>query len=214
MNTNRWFMIGAFILLASALAVAWTTVQRHAYADSNQNQSQVSDVGVGKDQAPKSGTQLPSANWERDLGTEDVKIDVSLPQVQVEEAGSSLTLPDVPSLSERKLPSADSLRDDPVFDELRKMFNESHKTEADLTDSAGSLDTSGSATGSGESTSYIEALDRRMEVVELLAKSSRGMIREAYSLCQQGKSKQASQMLSLATLTRETMLRLLTDLSK
>lgn len=220
MKMNRWFMAGLCILAANAVAVVWTTIQHHAYADFNQNASQLSDANSLNPQASENKQIAGTSDGDADSSVSgDVKLDVTPPVSKQDIWASELPLPDVPSLSGQRSTTADALRNDPVLDELKEMFGHSSTPIAELPDSAipgdsGGIDTLPGHSANDLSTASIESSDRRWEAIEYLAKSARALNREANLLLQQGKFKQARAMLSIALQIRGTMLRLMAESPK
>ncbi len=119
------------------------------------------------------------------------------------------TLPEVPSLSD-----PDSLKDDPGFQEFRRMFDQEVESwDSELPGSqmdsvpGAQLDSARPRTSQREA--YFNALDRRLETVEQLCAVARRVAAEAAQQAKSGSSGHSHELLQMATQLREMAAKLL-----
>lgn len=185
MHAPRWFWFAGGLLAVNALLVTTTSVRKHVWAQTNtsglpevSNEKQATDDDLPSQGSPTSVAEAPVLS--------DSTSTTSLPPLP---SGSDESLPEIPSLRD-----AESLANDPVFSEIKKMFS----SEEVLEDSAPPT-----ISGPVTSADYYHRLDQRLNTASKLCQSARNLAAEAATLSDYGDKSGAHELLNMANQLRE-----------
>lgn len=181
MNTNRWFWGVAAVLSVNVLLVAASGIQAHMQPQDGELQP--------TQLAPN--TTPPTAVADRSSSVE-------------------LSVPSVPSLEEVPAEVPAEVKNDPVYQELKKMFSESggsfetppliESPETSLPPMPSHPKVSSKAVPTA---AYFQRLDRRLQSATQLCETARSIAAEAAQSAQEGDSQGAAELLQMATQLRE-----------
>ncbi len=182
MNTNRWFWGVAAVLSVNVLLVAASGIQAHM---------QPQDGGLSTAEQAASDTTSPTTVADRSSSVE-------------------LSVPSVPSLEEVPAEVPAEVKNDPVYQELKKMFSESggsfetppliENPETSLPEMPSHPQVSGKAVPTA---AYFQRLDRRLQSATQLCETARSIAAEAAQSAQEGDPQGAAELLQMATQLRE-----------
>ncbi|GAB5404245.1 MAG: hypothetical protein Aurels2KO_24760 [Aureliella sp.] len=183
MNTNRWFLGIAAVLSVNVLLVAASSIQAHM--------------------RPQEDDSLPS----QPKGTSTTARPTTVADLS---SPAELTVPSVPSLEEVPAEVPAEVKNDPVYQELKKMFSESGGSfeTPPLIDPSNvplpsSPPQSAAASKGVPNAAYFQRLDRRLESATQLCETARSIAAEAAYSAHEGDSKSAAELLRMATQLRE-----------
>jgi len=191
MNTPRWFLIAAGLLLFNMLAVLTTSYLRHAQAiEPPADSSTVATAPLVADsQTPAADNKAPQAPLPASATTAPNPLDnIPIPD----------QMPEIPSLA-----NPDILKHDPGFQEFRRLF----ALEEESWDSAPPLlAVEPSASGSSQ---YFQSLDQRLETVEQLCSAARSLAHQAAQQADNGRRAQSQELIRMTTQLRDMAAKLL-----
>lgn len=189
MNSPKWFLIAAGLLIANAAAVVTTGYWRHASADEPRR-------GESQQIHEPSRGELQQASTEADKTLDDSKATSSASPLDAIPIPDSL--PVIPSLAD-----PESLKNDPGFQEFRRLFakeEESWGEEPPLLRSP--------PTGT-HNQAYFEALHQRLETVEQLCSAARNITQEAALHTRGSRQEKSQELIRMTTQLREIAAKLL-----
>lgn len=190
MNSPKWFLFALGLLTINAGAVVLTGYWRHAGADEPsrsetlENSSTLGDATVQPvaTEAEKNPDQQKNA-----------KPDSPLDAIPIPDS-----LPEIPSLAD-----PESLKDDPSFQEFRRLFakeEESWGAEPPLLESLSTAP---------QNQAYFEALHQRLETVEQLCSATRNIAQEAALHARNNRQDKSQELVRLTTQLRDIAAKLL-----
>ncbi len=188
MISPRWFLVASVLLALNVIAVITTGFWRHLSADEPATAAEVVAEKSEPSAVPRSSPSLQSSAAEAAESTHGASaVDLPLPE----------GLPAVPSLQD-----ADKLKDDPGFQEFRRLFaQEEESWQSELPRSQLPEVAQGQA--------YFSALDERLGTVEQICIVARRVAAEAARHAQNGHGHQSDSLLEMATQLRDMAAKLL-----
>lgn len=196
----RWFLVSMCLLLLNLGWVVATVVNRRVYADGPQVSSLDNteqppaevQAAAGDDLSVSVASKKPPAEDPHQPASDDPLSQLVVPE----------ELPAVPSLTD-----PEALKNDPVFQEFRKLFADQEEKD-DRWLSSG-LDMG--RLPAKPNGAYFSALDRRLATVENLCTAARQIAAEAADFASDGNSERSQELLQMATQLRDMAANLLVD---